>query len=71
MMKGEPATIITDEQASIASALKKLKEDGDYQGSHLWDTFHILRNVSKKTNNVELCRTLRDAMFAKTHPEYR
>jgi len=71
MMKGEPATIITDEQASIASAIKKLKADNDYQGEHLWDTFHILRNVSKKTKNSELCRALRDAMFAKTYPEYK
>jgi hypothetical protein len=71
MMKGEPATIITDEQASIASAIKKLKADNDYQGEHLWDTFHILRNIGKKTNNAELCRALRDAMFAKNHPDYK
>jgi mevalonate pyrophosphate decarboxylase len=30
MMKGEPATIITDEQASIISAIEQLKQDGDF-----------------------------------------
>ena len=59
MMKGEPAVIITDEQASIESAIQQLKEEGDYQGEHLWDTFHILRNISKKTKNKELCRSLK------------
>ena len=59
MMKGESAVIITDEQASIESAIQQLKEEGDYQGEHLWDTFHILRNISKKTKNKELCRSLK------------
>jgi transposase-like protein len=71
MMGGEPATIITDEQASMDSAIKQLKEDGDYQGSHLWDTFHILRNVNKKTDNDELKRNLRDTMFVRDLRSYK
>jgi len=67
MMGGQPSTIITDEQASIEAALRRLKDNGDYSGVHLWDTFHILRNVAKKTKNRDLCRTLRDAIYAKTH----
>jgi hypothetical protein len=51
MMGGEPKCIITDEQASIESAIKILKADGDYRGEHLLDTFHILRNINKKTRN--------------------
>jgi hypothetical protein len=70
MMKGEPATIITDEQASIISAIEQLKQDGDFQGCHLLDTFHILRNVSKKSKNRDLLYELRNAMFAKTRKEY-
>ena len=66
IMKGEPSVIITDEQAAIQSAIESLKQDGEYQGDHLWDTFHILRNVSKKTKNKDLLSWLRDAMFAKT-----
>lgn len=70
MMKGEPATIITDQQASILSAIAQLKDDGDFQGFHLLDTFHILRNVSKKSKNKDLLYELRNAMFAKTRKEY-
>jgi hypothetical protein len=43
-----------------------MKEEGEYIGEHLLDTFHILRNIAKKTKNQELIRSLRDAMFAKT-----
>jgi hypothetical protein len=71
MMGGEPSVMITDEQSAIAVALNQLKEDGDYQGEHLWDTFHILRNISKKTKNKELNHALRDAMFAKYHKYYK
>jgi deoxyhypusine synthase len=62
MMKGEPATIITDEQASIISAIEQLKQDGDFQGYHLLDTFHILRNVSKKSKNKYLLRRAKNTI---------
>lgn len=62
--------IITDEQAAIESALKQLKDDGDYQGYHLLDTFHILRNITKKTKKKSLIDNLREAMFSKTQEAY-
>ena len=70
-MGGEPSAIISDEQATIESAIKDLKDNGDYQGVHLHDTFHILRNISKKTSNKDLIRILRNAMFVKTDDEYK
>lgn len=48
LLGGKPKTIITDEQASIKAAINLLKYEDIYQGSHLFDTFHILRNVKKK-----------------------
>jgi len=53
------------------AAIKKLKEDGDFRGTHLLDSFHILRNVSKKTHNYNLLRNFRDAMMAKTDEEHK
>ena len=71
MMSGEPSAIITDEQPAIESALKQMKEDGDYQGHHVLDTFHILRNVMKKTRKEGIISALRDSMFVKTNEEYQ
>ena len=71
MMNGEPSAIITDEQAAIESALRQLKEDGVYNGEHLLDTFHIIRNILKKTGKEELISAFRDAIFAKTHEEFK
>lgn len=66
MVGGQPQCIITDEQLSIESAIKQLKEEGDFNGEHLHDTFHILRNITKKTKNKQLIHALRFAVFAKT-----
>ena len=70
-MNGEPAVIITDQQLAIDVAIRNLKDNGDYQGEHLFDTFHLIRNIIKKTNNKLLVSAFRDAMFAKTPETYR
>ena len=71
MMKGEPSSIISDEQPAIEGALKELKEEGSFQGHHFLDTFHIIRNISKKTKKSDLVGALRSAVFSKTHEEYK
>lgn len=50
-MKKCPETIITDQQIAIIGALKSLKEEGSWDGAHLLDSFHILKNIKKKTKN--------------------
>lgn len=69
-MKGQPAVFITDEQHAIASAIRDLKQTGDYRGEHLWDSFHIIRNLNNKSKNKELCNKLKEAMFVKTLVEF-
>lgn len=44
----KPTVFITDEQKSIASALLQLTEKGIWEGEHLLDNYHILKNVGKK-----------------------
>lgn len=46
-----PNIIITDEDKSAISALKTLKEEREFNGFHLLDTFHIMRNVKKRLDN--------------------
>lgn len=71
MMKGEPSAFISDEQPAIEGAIKELKEEGSFQGEHFLDTFHILRNINKKTKKSNLVGFFREAIFAKTHEEYK
>lgn len=62
-MGRRPKTIITDQQISMKSALASLKEEGEWDGAHLLDTFHILKNMRKKTKNEKLKGILHEAMF--------
>lgn len=71
MMNGEPSVFITDEQIAIESALRQLKIEGDYHGEHVLDTFHIIRNITKKTSKKSLIGKLREAIFCKTHQNYK
>ncbi len=48
LLNGKPKVIISDEQASIKSALDLLRYENIWDGQHLFDTFHILRNIKKK-----------------------
>jgi hypothetical protein len=47
MMKKEAKVIISDEDHALQSALKHLKADEEFQGVHLLDCYHILKNVKK------------------------
>ena len=44
---GSPRSFITDEQSGMLSAIDKLIEDEAYTGTHLIDSFHVLRNFAK------------------------
>ena len=47
IMGVQPEVIITDEEKPLYYALKKLKEEGVFNGSHLFDMFHVLRKFRK------------------------
>jgi hypothetical protein len=51
IMKKEPAVIISDEDTALIAAVRNLKLDEEFQGVHLLDCFHILRNVKKNLQN--------------------
>jgi len=46
-MKKEAAVIISDEDRALTAALRNLKRDEEFGGVHLFDSFHILRNLKK------------------------
>jgi len=46
-MKKEAAVIISDEDRALTAALRNLKRDEEFGGVHLFDCFHILRNLKK------------------------
>lgn len=53
-MGGTPKTVITDQQQAIRAALTELKSSNRFNGYHLLDIFHILRNVKKETGRQSL-----------------
>lgn len=69
IMNTEPQTIITDQQPAIIGALRELREQGNWDGAHLLDTFHILKNLRKKVSR-RIFEILHDAMFEKTSGKY-
>lgn len=71
-MGSEPKTIITDQQIAIIAALEDLKIDKSWDGSHLLDTFHMLKNLRKriKDENKNFFKCLQDAMFEKSKWKY-
>lgn len=47
-MGKKPKTIISDEQKSIAAALKILERENMWDGEHLFDSFHILQKFKRR-----------------------
>ncbi len=47
-------TIFTDQQKTIELALNDLKRHGYWSGSHLIDSFHLIRTIKKKCKNLRL-----------------
>ncbi len=54
MMGDSPQSIITDEQKTIQLGLNKLRENRIWMGVHLYDSFHIIKNLKKKTRNIKV-----------------
>ena len=48
IMGHSPQIIATDESQAAKSAIEQLKNDRQFQGVHVLDLFHILKNVRKK-----------------------
>ena len=48
IMGSSPAVLVTDEEKAVRAALSELRDEGDFTGIHLLDSFHILKNVRKK-----------------------
>lgn len=70
LMGGVPQTIITDEAMSIKGAIKDLAEDKYFEGVHLLDCYHILKNVKKNLKDRSLLKNLSNLVHARTKPEY-
>lgn len=70
IMNSEPQAILTDQQPAIIGALKELQGQGVWEGAHLLDTFHILKNLRKKTKNKKVFQHLHNAMFEKASGKY-
>jgi hypothetical protein len=49
-----PNTFITDEQISMTSALSHLKSNNIFKGTHLLDSFHVIRNFIKTSKRKDL-----------------
>ena len=71
MMEGEPETILSDEQLSIRSALRKIKSDGEFSGYHLHDNFHLLHNFKKKMKNKNVFQLCRKALLTTSRVEFK
>lgn len=63
-MNSQPKTIITDEQNSIEAGLNILAYENLWFGTHLLDSFHVLRNVRNKLKKKENIRHFRDLIKA-------
>lgn len=69
-MNTEPETIITDQQKSVIVALENIKKENRWDGNHLFDSFHIVKNLKKNTKNEKLVEKLRQAMFTHSLSSY-
>ena len=49
-------TVITDEQVEIKSALARMTEIDAFQGIHLFDIYHVMKNLRKNVRNPQLWR---------------
>jgi len=47
IMRKSVKAIISDEDHALSGAVKSLKRENHFQGVHLLDCYHILRNIKK------------------------
>ena len=63
-----PKVIISDQDKAFISAIDILRQKREFDGIHLLDTFHILRNVKKNLANKELW-TIFNQMIRERSPD--
>lgn len=51
----------------MISALTRLKNNNVFTGSHLFDSFHVIRNFGKMTENKELMTYLSEIIREETN----
>lgn len=70
LIGGTPQTIVTDEQAAINAALSQLKRERVFTGAHVFDNFHVLRNLARKVRNKEHLEEFKKLIFTKSSGTY-
>ncbi len=70
-VKGHPRILVTDEEKAIGAALGELKQEGDFQGSHRLDLYHILHNVRKKLSERRQVKLFSRIAHARNNPEFQ
>lgn len=71
LMGSPPNIVITDEEKGMYYALRNLKKEGIFKGSHLFDTFHILRKFRQSGIETTTFQLVRQMMHAKDKQQYR
>ena len=67
-MRYVPESIITDQQASVITALENLKKEKGYEYAHLLDQFHLLKAIRKKLPKKEDIDLFRNVLYSKSYP---
>jgi hypothetical protein len=60
MMPKKLKTIISDESIALKSAISQLIRDGIFDGVHLLDLYHVLKNIRKRLTNAKQLRLFSD-----------
>jgi len=71
IMNSVPKIIVTDEEKTMYYALKQLKAQGIFTGTHLLDMFHILRRFRKADTNSTVRQYFRELIHASNKTTYR
>lgn len=70
MMGKAPDTILTDEQGSIEAGLKLLTYEGEWDGLHIFDSYHILNNIRKKLHAKDNLKYFKNLLRARNAQQF-
>ena len=65
-MKKEVKVVISDEDHALSAALRNLKRDNEFEGVHLLDCFHILKNIKKNLKSKEHWSLFKELVYQET-----
>ncbi len=68
-VQGQPKVIVTDEERAIHAALVELQSLREFEGVHLFDSFHVLHNIYKRLHNKADIRFYSKILHAKNYAE--